>query len=36
MKKYKNRISIDDMNHRKIGGIIEFPITIMDTYYFPI
>ena len=22
------------MNHRKIDGIIEFPITIMDTYLF--
>src|SRR5215204_5004681 len=34
MKKYKNYISIDDMNYRKIDGIIEFPITIMDTYLF--
>ena len=34
MKKYKNRISIDDMNYRKIDGVIEFPITIMDTYLF--
>src|SRR5688500_92423 len=34
MKKYKNHISIDDMNYIKIDGIIEFPITIMDTYLF--
>jgi hypothetical protein len=34
MKRYKNRISIEDMNYRKIDGIIEFPITIMDTYLF--
>src|ERR687889_2285612 len=34
MKKYKNYISIDDMNYRKIDGIIEFPITIMDTSLF--
>lgn len=34
MKKYKNHISIDDMNYMKIDGIIEFPITIMDTYLF--
>jgi len=34
MKKYKNYISIDDMNYKKIDGIIEFPITIMDTYLF--
>ncbi len=34
MKKYKDRISIDDMNYKKIDGIIEFPLTIMDTYLF--
>jgi len=34
MKKYKDRISIDDMNYSKVNGIIEFPITIMDTYLF--
>ena len=34
MKKYKDRTSIDDMNYGKINGIIEFPITIMDTYLF--
>ena len=34
MKKYKDRISVDDMNYRKINGILEFPLTIMDTYLF--
>ena len=34
MKKYKDHITIDDMNYKKIDGIIEFPITIMDTYLF--
>ncbi|HJT85462.1 MAG TPA: hypothetical protein VJ697_13360, partial [Nitrososphaeraceae archaeon] len=34
MKKYKYRTSIDDMNYRKMNEIIEFPITIMDTYLF--
>jgi hypothetical protein len=34
MKKYKDRISVDDMNYRKNNGILEFPVTIMDTYLF--
>ena len=34
MKKYKDSASIEDMNYSKINGIIEFPITIMDTYLF--
>lgn len=34
MKKYKDRISIDDMNYKRINGIIELPLTIMDTYLF--
>ncbi|HEX5185899.1 MAG TPA: hypothetical protein VFV86_03325 [Nitrososphaeraceae archaeon] len=34
MKKYKDRTSIEDMNYSKINEIIEFPLTIMDTYLF--
>lgn len=34
MKRYRDQISVDDMNYRKINGILEFPITIMDTYLF--
>ena len=34
MKKYKDRISIDDMDYMKMNGIIEFSVTIMDTYLF--
>jgi hypothetical protein len=34
MKKYKDRITIDDMNYKKVDGIIEFPLTLMDTYLF--
>ena len=34
MKKYKDRITIDDMNYKKIDGIIEFSLTLVDTYFF--